>query len=79
MTEWQKQIAGGGALFVVLCFLANHVWQRTEAAWVLAMDVDARQQKLEAIVERQDEYNRRLLTIIENAKATPTPGLRDGR
>lgn len=73
MADVRQAIVGGGAAFTMLGLVGNHVWQRTEDAYQLAMENDARQQKLEALVEQQNEYNRRLLELLEKAQLTPTP------
>lgn len=56
----------------LLVFLGGYIWNKAENAAVLAGEVDARQEKLEALVEQQNTFNDRLLRIIESKEKIRT-------
>ena len=85
-----RYIAGGTVLLSLGTFVANEGWMKLDDAQgtaheaiELAGNVDARQQKLEALYEQQSDYNRELLNLqrydrglppLAQPQLTPTPG-----
>ena len=75
-----RYIAGGGLILSLVTFVGHEGWNKIDHAEThagtaiqLARDVDARQETLEKLVDRQEDYNRRLLRLLERGAAEPAP------